>query len=190
MERKSLDGNRVFVIRDFLSPEECEHHIAISESAGYTDAPITTARGFVMMKHIRDNTRVMVDDLDLAEGLFERARPYLPERQGIWGLLSLNERFRYYRYDPGQTFRPHYDGSFDRSRTESSFLTFMIYLNDGFEGGETAFYSNDSEPHLRVTPERGTALVFIHEQLHEGAPVISGRKYVLRTDVMYRLIEE
>jgi len=29
------------------------------------------------------------------------------------------------------------------------------------------------------------ALVFIHRQLHEGAPVIQGRKYVLRTDVMY-----
>jgi hypothetical protein len=29
------------------------------------------------------------------------------------------------------------------------------------------------------------ALVFVHEQLHEGAAVESGRKYVLRTDVMY-----
>lgn len=29
------------------------------------------------------------------------------------------------------------------------------------------------------------ALVFVHRHLHEGAPVIAGRKYVLRTDVMY-----
>ena len=29
------------------------------------------------------------------------------------------------------------------------------------------------------------ALVFAHLQLHEGAPVLDGRKYVLRTDVMY-----
>jgi hypothetical protein len=29
------------------------------------------------------------------------------------------------------------------------------------------------------------ALVFIHELLHEGAPVIKGRKYVLRSDVMF-----
>jgi hypothetical protein len=34
-------------------------------------------------------------------------------------------------------------------------------------------------------PERGTALVFVHHQLHEGASVRSGRKCVLRTDVMY-----
>jgi hypothetical protein len=29
------------------------------------------------------------------------------------------------------------------------------------------------------------ALVFVHRQLHEGALVLQGRKYVLRTDVMY-----
>jgi hypothetical protein len=28
-------------------------------------------------------------------------------------------------------------------------------------------------------------LLFVHERKHEGAPVTSGRKYVLRTDVMY-----
>ena len=39
---------------------------------------------------------------------------------------------------------------------------------------------------LLVTPERGKALVFYHRQLHEGMPVVRGRKYVLRTEVMYR----
>ena len=106
----------------------------------------------------------------------------------MWGVLNLNERFRYYRYDIGQTFRPHFDGSFDRSRTEASFLTFMIYLNDGFEGGSTAFY-HDGRPRVSVTPRQGMALIFEHHQLHEGAPVESGRKYVLRSDVMYRLVE-
>ena len=57
----------------------------------------------------------------------------------------------------------------------------MIYLNEGFEGGETVF-----QRFLGVKPACGKALVFFHRQLHEGAPVVSGRKYVLRTDVMYR----
>jgi hypothetical protein len=30
------------------------------------------------------------------------------------------------------------------------------------------------------------ALVFEHPVRHQGAPVTAGRKYVLRTDVMYR----
>jgi len=140
MHKESVEGERVFVIRGFLTSEECEAHIARSEAAGYGDAPITTSSGFAMRKDIRDNARVMVDDMDLAAALFERARPFLPPRAEHRYLLGLNERFRYYRYDVGQTFRLHYDGSFERSPTEGSRLTFMVYLNDGFTGGATAFY--------------------------------------------------
>jgi hypothetical protein len=63
----------------------------------------------------------------------------------------------------------------------------MVYLNQGFEGGETNFYREDRRHRLQVEPEKGKALVFWHPQLHEGAAVLQGRKYVLRTDVMYRL---
>ncbi len=41
---------------------------------------------------------------------------------------------------------------------------------------------------LRVQPQRGKALIFAHRQLHEGAAVVRGRKYVLRSDVMYRQV--
>ena len=56
----------------------------------------------------------------------------------------------------------------------------MIYLNDNFEGGATSF--DDTI----IKPKKGAALCFIHEQKHEGSPVITGIKYVLRSDVMYR----
>lgn len=184
MHREELDGPTTFVIHDFLTPDECAGFIAASESAGYEDAPITSASGFVMRKDIRNNDRVMVDDAPLAERFFERARPYLHADWFGWKLVGLNERFRYYRYDPGQKFAPHTDGYFLRSLGERSHFTFMVYLNDGFEGGETAFHR--TAPSLKVTPERGKALVFYHGILHEGAPVREGRKYVLRTDVMYR----
>lgn len=39
---------------------------------------------------------------------------------------------------------------------------------------------------VTITPQQGLALCFIHQLLHKGQPVTSGRKYVLRTDVMYR----
>ncbi len=186
MEVERLQENSLFVIHDFLDSEECRRAIGVSEGLGYVDAPITTSDGFVMRKDIRNNTRVMVDDPELAERLFERARPFLPGRLGPWHLLGLNERFRYYRYDLGQTFRPHYDGSFERRPGEESHLTFMIYLNDGFQGGTTEFYHADGAPRASVRPREGMALVFHHAQLHEGAPVLRGRKYVLRSDVMYR----
>jgi hypothetical protein len=208
-----LDGDMIFVLHDFLSPEECERFISLSEGAGYEDAPITTGIGFVMREDIRDNDRVISDDPALAELLWARALPFLPVDWFGWSPVGLNERFRYYRYDAGQRFAAHTDGYFQRDNGDRSHFTFMVYLNDGFEGGETAFHlprasrraasehgklyaskgnagaagvSLSARGELRVQPERGKALVFAHQQLHEGAPVLSGRKYVLRTDVMYR----
>jgi hypothetical protein len=61
----------------------------------------------------------------------------------------------------------------------------MVYLNDNFEGGSTDFYHPDHSLRLRVQPEQGMALVILHPLLHAGTPVQNGRKYVLRTDVMY-----
>jgi prolyl 4-hydroxylase len=57
----------------------------------------------------------------------------------------------------------------------------MVYLNDDFAGGDTEFMDGPS-----VRPQKGAALLFLHPVLHQGAPVRSGRKYVLRRDVMYR----
>jgi hypothetical protein len=185
MRKEAILGDSIFVIHEFLSPEECECFIEESEAQGYEDAPITTARGPVLRKDIRNNNRVMVDDPDLAASLFQRAKPILPPRLGQWEILGFNERWRYYRYDPGQRFNRHYDGSFFRRHGEQSLLTFMIYLNAGFTGGATEFYHPNDQLKASVTPQQGMALVFIHEQLHEGTAVESGRKYVLRTDVMY-----
>lgn len=186
MQKERISGERIFVIHDFLSPGECDAHIGAGEAVGFEEATISLPRGPEMRKEIRNNTRVILDAPRLAEELFERARPYLPERIDNWQFAGLNERFRYYRYDPGQTFRPHLDGSFRRTDRERSLLTFMVYLNDGFSGGSTVFHSRTGED-LEVVPCEGMALVFEHPQLHEGAPVLSGRKYVLRTDVMYTL---
>jgi hypothetical protein len=188
MHREDLDGNSLYLLHDFFSSDECDRSIAFSEGRGYGDAPISTGLGDVVAKEVRNNERVMVDAVALAAGLFERAKPFLPPRIESWDLHGLNERFRYYRYDPGQTFRPHYDGCFVRNAGEESKLTFMVYLNDNFSGGTTNFWTEDEKLKAIVKPKRGMALVFVHAQIHEGAPVTAGRKYVLRTDVMYRQV--
>jgi hypothetical protein len=186
MQAEAILGERIFLIHDFLSSEECDRYIAESESSGYDVAPISTTYGSVVRQDVRNNQRVMRDDRDLAADWFERARPFLPAQIGQWHAVGLNERFRFYRYDPGQTFRRHYDASYGRPNGEQSFLTLMVYLNAGYAGGTTEFYLADDRPVASVSPATGMALVFDHQLLHEGAIVESGRKYVLRTDVMYR----
>lgn len=167
---------------------ECRALIEYGERLGFGEAPITTAAGFVMRPDIRNNTRVMFDNVELAEELWRRLSPW-PRWPGISGRpVGLNERLRIYRYTEGQRFNWHSDGCFERSARERSRITLLLYLNDDFTGGSTDLQVWPAEGGVevhRVTPERGGALSFVHHVRHQGAPVESGVKYVLRTDVMY-----
>lgn len=194
MAKKNLLNNEIFTIENILSPQECAEYINLTENIGYTDAPISTIRGFEMRPDIRNNRRVILDDSQQAFDLWQRVSNYIPSMIGRWQAVGLNERFRFYRYDPGQRFAIHHDGSYRRPNGEESLLTFMIYLNDGFEGGETRFHFSsrfaENLPSIAVVPVTGTALCFVHDLVHEGTPVIQGRKYVLRSDVMYRQLSK
>ncbi|OWQ44143.1 hypothetical protein CDL60_27100 [Roseateles noduli] len=130
------------------------------------------------MTGIRNNERTMVADAAWVARLWERLRELpLPALDGERA-VGLPRDLRFYRYSPGQRFRMHKDGPW-REDGRVSRLTFLVYLNDGFEGGDTGFRE------FAVTPETGSALLFIHDTWHEGAPVTAGTKYVLRSDVMY-----
>jgi predicted 2-oxoglutarate/Fe(II)-dependent dioxygenase YbiX len=178
----------IFVVEKFYSPRECADAIALSEQLGYEDALLTSPSGLVRRADIRNNERVIVDDADLAVKLWERIADFVPPEQEGFRAVGVNERFRFYRYDPGQQFDWHHDHPFERDDGAVSFWTFMIYLNEGFDGGETSFndsYSDEPFDEFQVVPETGKALFFLHTVHHKGEPVLRGRKYVLRTDVLY-----
>jgi len=146
-----------------------------------------------MVTGIRNNDRAIVEDPTLADAVWERVRDLVPAEIDGCRATGLYPQFRFYRYDPGQRFKRHKDGSVTSpDGSQRSRLSFLIYLNANYEGGETIFsdyeYTLDGETITRSTtihPEVGMALFFIHERRHEGASVISGRKYLLRTDVYY-----
>jgi hypothetical protein len=58
-------------------------------------------------------------------------------------------------------------------------------LNENFEGGATTLVLEGED----VKPKEGMLFLFEHKIMHCGRPVTEGTKYVLRTDVMYRLKE-
>ncbi len=181
---KSLSyGANVFTTLGFLTHDECDGYIRMSEEMEYEIAAIQTQEGPEIIKSVRDNDRVIFDDAELAEFFYKRARSFLPEIYGSeWQLVGLNERFRFYRYSQGQYFKWHQDGTYCRSDEEMSQLSFLIYLNDGFVGGETQFAWDT------IKPEAGMVLWFPHRIRHQGKPIQAGCKYILRTDVMYRKI--
>jgi len=186
-QKTQILGDAIFTVSNVLAEAECAEWIRTTEGQGFSSAPITTARGFLMAPSIRNNTRVIVDDRERAAALWQRLSAFVPRTLEDYSVVGLNERFRVYRYDPGQYFRWHGDGSFVRTPREQSLLTLMVYLSDDFVGGSTDFDTRHDL--LQVTPRAGMALVFEHPLRHQGAPVTAGRKYVLRTDVMYRQSE-
>jgi predicted 2-oxoglutarate/Fe(II)-dependent dioxygenase YbiX len=187
--RAYLDGDSLdhtapiaFTLDDVLTRDECAALVARIDAANPEVAPITTGAGVVLRPDIRNNERAIIDDLALARDLFARVEAALPSPLFGKRPVGANERFRCYRYQPGQRFAPHYDGAFARDEHERSELTFMVYLNEGFDGGNTAFLDFE----VSAVPRAGSALLFQHQVLHEGCEVVTGTKYVLRSDVMYR----
>lgn len=172
----------IWTVPDVLGPDVCGALIERIEAGAPTLATINAPHGVITNTNIRNNTRVIFDDPELAADLFARIRAHVPERLLGLDVCGCNERFRCYKYEPGQQFRLHMDGSFVRHERERSLLTFMIYLNEDFEGGETDF----PEAEETIVPRTGAALLFQHPVSHEGCAVTRGIKYVVRSDVMYR----
>jgi predicted 2-oxoglutarate/Fe(II)-dependent dioxygenase YbiX len=173
-------SDQIWTIHNFLSPEECAALITSSEQIGFSEAEVSLPGGAQMMKGLRNNFRLLHQDVALAEELWGKLRDFCPESIEGSQAVGLNEQFRFYKYESAQRFKRHIDGRFRRNEQEESRITFMIYLNNDFEGGETAF------DEVIIRPKTGSALCFIHELKHEGRPVKSGIKYVLRSDVLYR----
>jgi prolyl 4-hydroxylase len=173
----------IFVIDNFLSGAECAMFMERAEQMGFEAAKVNVGGNRQQsMTSVRNNERIMFEDQALAMQLFERAKSFLVEKVGNYVACGLNELFRFYKYSPGQRFKMHRDGSFERNEKELSYYTFMVYLNEGFVGGATEF-----ENICTVNPKQGSLLIFYHPIRHEGKLLIEGQKYVLRSDVMYKL---
>ncbi|RUS18963.1 hypothetical protein BC938DRAFT_475855 [Jimgerdemannia flammicorona] len=173
----------VMVLENVCTLEECRKLIELSEQGQYTTALLNE----IVRTDVRNSDRYMRDDPEIAELLWKRLKPYVPVNIGSMPVevVGLNERLRFLRYDPGMKFEGHMDGTYIRpGGRELSRVTVQLYLNEGFEGGETTFLGTYED--YPVVPKTGLVLIFEHALLHEGSAVRAGRKYAIRTDVMYR----
>jgi hypothetical protein len=199
-----------FVLENVFSSTECRQLLAAASQLGFRpDHPITLDQPTGI-----DSCEWLVDR-SITDVLNERVKPHLPPhfmsghtQMKELELYSINPRWRFFRYEQNAVYRPHMDGSwpesrinkegeyeFDKSGEVTSYLTFLIYLNDDFTGGETRFYSPAATgtglTARGVVPREGAVLVFPQANtsalIHEGSAVEGGAaKYVVRTDVLYR----
>ncbi|KAH7367963.1 prolyl 4-hydroxylase [Plectosphaerella cucumerina] len=193
--------------QNLLSPEECRAVIAAGERAGFIpDAPLREDGDISILAH----NFYWVVDTAFHDILWSRISPFVPAKMDGRIARGINRRFRVYRYVPGAEYRCHIDGAWPPSgilpddtyvydsspkdKKQSSLFTFLIYLNDEFEGGETTFFiPAQKEGTLNaypVKPVMGAVAMFPHGEtrgalLHEGTGVRKGAKYIIRTDIEY-----
>ena len=207
-------GGFAMVVDNVFSVAECQSLIDRAEHNGYEPALVNTGGGKQSYyPGLRKGDRCVLDDQTLANDLFQRIKPYLPTEKGYvsprknplkFPLKGLNERLRFLKYHAGDYFKPHYDGCYSRpDGSEMSWMTVMVYLNDGdsFEGGRTSLlkeeararWTEDDSLHKvehSIVPRPGRVLIFDHNIFHVGEDVIKGTKLCIRTDVMYENVSE
>ena len=163
--------------------------ISLSEKEKYGPAYVRTRdnKGQQLNLEGRNNSRVMIDSAEMAHFLFQRVEQYIPKYWKKRKLISFNERLRFLRYNGGEYFKLHMDGPYKRENGERSWCTVLIYLNQGFKGGATILHDLDNDDNnKRLIPEQGMVLLFQHDIWHEGEELIKGKKYIIRSDIMYQ----
>lgn len=190
----------VYLLHRVMAPKECKRLIAAAEAIGFTHAGLAIGNDTYRVNlAVRNNLRVVLDAQKLALALWERLREHVDPHHEAAPIKGLNDRFRVYRYEQGQRFFPHVDVR-TRVPLGETRASLMIYLNDGFEGGETRFFEEKDKKSRRgegrgrkfnnrvrfaVRPAVGSVVVFDHLLLHEGSEVTAGVKYAVRSDLIY-----
>ena len=181
----------IFTVSAVFSPEECAALINAAEGYGFGETEYP--------KSYRGNLRLITFDNSLAEVVWNRIQSVVPpsvsESGRTFKAVGLNPCWRLAKYFPGDQFGSHVDAYFEDDKTgHKSMFTVNIYMNGGFEGGNTTFFigghgASSAITSYDVVPESGLCLIFrqppAKSYLHKGQTVTGGEKYLFRSDVMY-----
>ena len=194
-----------FKVRNVLTPEECQALIQASEKGGYERALVNIGGGRQILNiEYRDSYRVMIDHSEISKAIYNKVvgnnnevskvlRNYL---NGCIKPVEMNERLRFLKYSENQKFSMHYDGSYTRpsshpNKGDRSYFTILLYLNKDYSGSTRLFGAENSDSeYYDVLPEEGMAFVHQHNILHAGMEISRGRKYVIRSDIMCRHMDQ
>ncbi len=189
---EALDGQG-WLLPAVFSPAECQALIERISAAGPQDPRPAYPPSY------RNNDRLVLDDAALGAEIFARIAPLVPGELVSggrrWRLVGINPRLRACRYRAGQRFSRHRDGPFCPTPRRRSLLSVVLYLDDAgdaFTGGRTRFFAaqHAATPIAELRPEAGRVAVFAHALWHEGEAVESGTKHVLRSDLVFEVLED
>jgi prolyl 4-hydroxylase len=188
MERLYIEnshGLEMFTIPQFLTNEECDHIVRLTEASSTRSSVAGTGAQAIKYDEGRTSSTTVLLDTD---PIVSQVNQKMYTELGIEAPYS--EPTQGQIYEVGQEFRHHQD-AFGKDAYHNHCLssgqrtwTFMIYLNDVEEGGETDFLTLQKT----IKPVKGTAVVWKNSDgtgsenpaaLHAGLPIIRGKKVII-----------
>jgi prolyl 4-hydroxylase len=184
MRRIDTDQLDLYVYDNFLSAQECERVIALSDHHLRPSA-VSFDNGD---KYFRTSSTAHLSHLK--SPVSARLDEKICRTIGIRPEYA--EGIQAQRYDVGQEFKPHCDWFQPETRVYMRMAglrgnrtwTFMVYLNEGMEGGATRFTKVD----YAVKPRTGMAVIWNNllkdgtpnpATEHCGEPVTAGHKIII-----------
>lgn len=175
----------LYIVPNVLSDQECNDLIHLSSDKyepRFKDQPDLAW----------NHDRWVCNDPLIATRLFDQLCIAFPDLKHKHEAQALNPFLRFLRYHAGQRFAPHVDGQTElqiEGVDMISNFTVQFYLNDDYQGGETTFIEElpvkGRDKHkIPIKGQKGRAVIFTQDLLHEGSTVSEGTKYTLRTDLM------
>ena len=165
------------MLEQIVTPAECAYLIKTAEPL-FQPSMVYDKSGQVVKDTIRTSDGAPLHWL-LEDPAIHAINRRLAKATGTRYLQG--EALQVLRYIPGQEYRPHFD--FLEGVENPRPWTALLYLNEDYEGGATAFV----ETGLEVQGRAGDVLVFRNEGAdglrdplakHAGMPVTAGTKYL------------
>jgi predicted 2-oxoglutarate/Fe(II)-dependent dioxygenase YbiX len=190
-EKDFIDKEDLFYINEnSLSKELCEEIINLYELEGNMRAKGETARGynpnikdsldFIINNHTYNekwNTIYKTLQVEVSRNLQRYIEKNSFKKHIIISGSLFYETFMIQRYTKGEgKYIYHEDFSVNYNEKSYRVLTYLWYLNDVEEGGETEFFGN-----MKVKPRAGKLILFPASWTypHSGLVPISSDKYIV-----------
>lgn len=168
-------SERIIQIPQAITPAVCQTYIQQGDQVGWGATNI----GELNPLYSRSQAVMYIDIAALVAAIQQRAPHTL---DGLEIATLAPERTACMRYSQGEFFGLHTDAPYVAPDGALSKLSFILYLNDDYQGGETFF----PELGLAVSPEVGKILLFPPDIPHMSNPIMHGAKYIVRSEVLYR----
>ena len=178
--------NKIYEYRNIITDEQINELIRIAEPLVKPSPVIGPGGVNTVMNNVRTSHNTFLSDkYPVVQDIYDKL-------SNIIGIDKDHfEQLQVVRYHPGQLYKEHWDACWEEGKCSdflrrggNRYATFLLYLNDDFDEGETYFPLRNQ----KIKPEKGKAALFfnldknnidkLENSKHAGLPPKNGIKWM------------